>query len=176
MIEYIRYALVGIVSIGVTLLLQRKFSSKKPKTKNGNQIVRIPKYYLFVSIILGVAGPLYILYSFADEENWMFSFRIIYGIFGTFLVYGSISSALLQRNHRVEILSDGILINSLRNKSTFTTWHEIESVRYKVLTSSYIITCADSKSSMHESLIGINPILDTISEKTGLIIKRKENH
>lgn len=165
----IQHAITNIMSLGATAFLTSHFEKIKPKQSGENTVLVMPKLYAILSIFLFLFFTLTGYITLCEESILLL--KIIYGLFALFLLYGSINTLLLYKNHQVIYNLEGINHTSWQGKTTTIQWEEIKMISFSPLASSLKIETEKETIFIHEHIIGYKPFLKFVERKTGLKMK-----
>ncbi len=165
----IRYIIVATVTLIITGLLNNLLRSKKPKRKEDNSILEMPKLYLYLSMCLFIGFALYAYTGLIrNEMNHSMGLRTIYSLFGLTLFFGGVNTLLLYKNHKVTYNSNLINQISWLGKEKTINWDDIITVSFSSLSSSLKIETEKEKIFIHEHIIGYKSFSEQLKIK-GLV-------
>lgn len=159
---------IGISSllILVSLYFIKKASKKKSKIdENGNSVHQLPLIYGIGGIVPFIISLIIIVAIVANDEPTDSTDAIVFVVAFSFL---GLIMCLMTWMNKVTLNSEEITQRNMWGKTTTIKMNEIKSIRFSRISLYLKISDDEKLIKCHDHLVGIEEILDTLSEKTGM--------
>ncbi len=162
--------MIGSVIVGILTAFILLFVSKKAQRKRieedelGNFIFRLPKYFLFIGILMLVMTLLFaFLIPIKNNEDIFYSV-LFFSLFGM----GGLWMVLFYSSYLVNISDKEMSYISIFTKEIRMNWEAIEQIEYKPKRGRIIASNTNHKIVIHLQILGLDQLLEFIEKKKGI--------